>query len=96
MVALLRVIEATGAGEESATTVDGLLARETNTADLTDKDYCLSANGYYFRRDKRGLFPEIVAKLFKDRQDYKKLMIQSFGDEYVDKEEFKLKREIVF
>jgi len=59
------------------TTVDGLLARDINTADLVDKDYCMSANGYYFRRDKRGLFPEIVAKLFKDRQDYKKLMIEA-------------------
>jgi DNA polymerase elongation subunit (family B) len=38
-------------------------------------DHCMSANGYYFRTDKRGLFPEIVAKLFKDRQDYKKLML---------------------
>jgi DNA polymerase elongation subunit (family B) len=38
-------------------------------------DHCMSANGYYFRSDKKGLFPEIVAKLFQDRQDYKKLMI---------------------
>jgi DNA polymerase elongation subunit (family B) len=37
----------------------------------------MSANGYYFRTDKLGLFPEIVAKLFKDRQDYKKLMIEA-------------------
>ncbi len=38
-------------------------------------DHCMSANGFYFRRDKKGLFPEIVAKLFQDRQDYKKLML---------------------
>jgi len=40
-----------------------------------DIDHCMSANGYYFRRDKKGLFPEIVAKLFQDRQDYKKKML---------------------
>jgi DNA polymerase elongation subunit (family B) len=40
-------------------------------------DHCMSANGYYFRSDKKGLFPEIVAKLFQDRQDYKKLMLEA-------------------
>ena len=59
------------------TTVDRLLDREINTADLVDQDLAMSANGHTFRRDKTGLFPEIVAKLFKDRQDYKKLMIEA-------------------
>lgn len=59
------------------TTVDDLLSRKINTADLVDNDLAMSANGHTFRRDKMGLFPEIVAKLFKDRQDYKKLMIEA-------------------
>ena len=59
------------------TTVDNLLARKTNTADLVDADLAMSANGHTFTRGTRGLFPEIVAKLFKDRQDYKKLMIEA-------------------
>ena len=64
-------------GVSIPTTVDQLLTREINTADLVDNDLAMSANGYTFRRDKMGLFPEIVAKLFKDRQDYKKLMIEA-------------------
>lgn len=59
------------------TTVDALLDREINTADLVDQDLAMSANGHTFTRGRRGLFPEIVAKLFKDRQDYKKLMIEA-------------------
>ena len=59
------------------TTVDDLLSRKINTADLVDNDLAMSANGHTFKRDKLGLFPEIVAKLFKDRQDYKKLMIEA-------------------
>lgn len=58
------------AGSDMPAKVDRLLARN-----VKDIDHCMSANGYYFRTDKLGLFPEIVAKLFKDRQDYKKLMI---------------------
>ena len=60
------------AGSDMPAKVDRLLAR-----DVKDIDHCMSANGYYFRTDKLGLFPEIVAKLFKDRQDYKKLMIEA-------------------
>jgi DNA polymerase elongation subunit (family B) len=35
----------------------------------------MAANGYSYRRDKQGLFPEITQKLFDDRQKYKKLML---------------------
>jgi len=52
-------------------TVDSLLERkaEINT------EYAVASNGQTFRRDKQGLFPEIVSKFFDDRQKYKKLMI---------------------
>ena len=59
------------------TTVDRLLNREVDTSDLVDQDLAMSANGHTFTRNQPGLFPEIVAKLFKDRQDYKKLMIEA-------------------
>lgn len=58
------------AGADMPAKVDRLLAR-----DVKNIEHCMSANGYYFRTDKLGLFPEIVAKLFKDRQDYKKKML---------------------
>jgi DNA polymerase elongation subunit (family B) len=59
------------------TTVDGLLTKRYDTSDLVNKNYCMAANGHYFRRDKQGLMPEIVQKLFDDRQKYKKLMLEA-------------------
>jgi len=42
-----------------------------------DDTYSIAANGHMFKRDKQGLFPDIVSKLFSDRQKYKKLMIEA-------------------
>ena len=63
------VAEPIGLSEIMSEKVDKLLAKKI------DIEHCMSANGYYFRGDKKGLFPEIVAKLFQDRQDYKKKML---------------------
>jgi DNA polymerase elongation subunit (family B) len=52
-------------------TVDSLLERKT----VINTEYAVASNGQTFRRDKQGLFPEIVSKFFDDRQKYKKLMI---------------------
>lgn len=65
------IAEPIGLSDVMSEKVDKLMARKV------DIEHCMSANGYYFRHDKEGLFPEIVAKLFKDRQDYKKLMIEA-------------------
>jgi DNA polymerase elongation subunit (family B) len=55
--------------------VDTLLKKE-NILDMLKKDnLCITANGYRFRTDRQGIFPEIVQKLFDDRQKYKKLML---------------------
>ena len=69
------------------TTVDRLMKKEYNLQDLKDNNYCMSANGYSYTREKQGLFPEIVQKLFDDRQRYKKLMLtaQSKYEETKDK-----------
>jgi DNA polymerase elongation subunit (family B) len=80
-------------GVNIPTTVDDLLDRKINTADLVDHDLAMSANGYTFRRDKMGLFPEIVAKLFKDRQDYKTLMIEA-QKKYEDTKDAKYQNDI--
>jgi DNA polymerase elongation subunit (family B) len=63
--------EPIGYSDVMSAKVDRLLDRQVNI------EHCMSANGYYFRRDRRGLFPEVVAKLFKDRQDYKKKMLEA-------------------
>lgn len=63
------IAEPIGYSEIMSEKVDKLLAKQI------DIEHCMAANGFYYRKDKKGLFPEIVAKLFKDRQDYKKKMI---------------------
>jgi len=54
-----------------------LLGKDIDLDDLKDKNYCMTANGYCFSREKQGIFPEIVEKLFDDRKKYKKLMLEA-------------------
>jgi DNA polymerase elongation subunit (family B) len=53
------------------TTVSALLDKKENLSELKTDNHCMTANGYYFNRNKKGLFPEIVQKLFNDRVLYK-------------------------
>ena len=68
-------------------TVNTLLKREHLLDTLKDDNLCMTANGFKFKTDKQGIFPEIVQKLFDDRQKYKKLMLaaQSKYEETKDK-----------
>ena len=52
-----------------------LLDGSADLSELTAKEYCMASNGRMFKNDKQGIFPEIVQKLFDDRQKYKKLML---------------------
>lgn len=54
------------------TTVEGMV---NHAFDLPLDEYTMAANGHFYSRDRQGLFPEIVQKLFDDRQRYKKEMI---------------------
>jgi len=49
----------------------------------------MAANGYKFKTDKQGIFPEIVQKLFDDRQKYKKLMIAAQKEMQLIEEEIR-------
>lgn len=56
--------------------VDTLLEEQTDYKTwLNNKNLTMSANGYCFTREKQGLFPEIVEKIFTERVFYKKKMI---------------------
>ena len=57
------------------TNVEGLLKKEYTLDSLRDEEYCMTANGYCYRTNKLGFFPEIVERMFQERQDYKKQMI---------------------
>ena len=54
-------------------TVDGMLERQ----EIGTLKGAMAANGTQYRKDKLGLFPEVVDKFFQDRQKYKKLMIEA-------------------
>jgi len=58
-------------------TVNSLISKDHTLDSLREDNLCMTANGYRFKTDKQGIFPEIVQKLFDDRQKYKKLMISA-------------------
>ena len=51
-------------------------------------EHCMAGTGQYFNRTQRGLFPELVDKLYNERKEYKKQMlsveqkIQDVGSSY--------------
>ena len=41
------------------------------------KEYCMTPNGAFFRKDKRGFLPEIMETMYNDRTKYKRLMLEA-------------------
>jgi len=70
-------------------TVNTLLNKEHHLDSLKKDNLCMAANGYKFKTDKQGIFPEIVQKLFDDRQKYKKLMIAAQKEMQLIEEEIR-------
>jgi len=60
-------------GMRKQVTVDGLL--EGN--DSADGEYCMTANGQYFRKDIQGFLPEMMQRMYDDRVLYKNKMIDA-------------------
>ncbi len=73
--------------------IQKLLDREVNTVDLVDKDYTMTANGQCFRRDTKGIFPELIEFYFSERQSAKKAMLQA-QSKYEETKDPKLQSEI--
>ena len=40
-------------------------------------EHCMTPNGAFFRKDKRGFLPELMETMYNDRTKYKKLMLQA-------------------
>ena len=60
--------------------IQKLIDREFNTTELDRNNYSMAANGQCFRRDKKGIFPELIEFYFAERQKAKKLMLQAQTD----------------
>jgi DNA polymerase elongation subunit (family B) len=53
--------------------VERVIHKQVNFGNLENK--CVTANGCLYDKTKRGIFPELVEKIFNDRQIFKKKML---------------------
>ena len=76
-------------GRHTSISIDSLLDGEYQA----QGQYCMAANGHYFKRDKQGFLPAMMQRMYDDRSLYKKKMIeaQKAYEKETDKER---KREI--
>ena len=59
-------------------------------ADLSlDEDYAIAANGAMYRKDEVGFMPELVTRIYNERKEYKKTMLQKKQELVNIKEELK-------
>ena len=56
-------------------------------------DHCMTPNGAFFRKDKRGFLPEIMETMYNDRTKYKRLLLET-QQEYENTKDPKLLKDI--
>ena len=56
---------------------DGLVDKILEGKVKNDTQYCMTPNGAFFRKDKRGFLPEIMETMYNDRTKYKRLMLET-------------------
>ena len=60
-------------GSHTSISIDNLL----NSEYQAQGEYCMAANGHYFKRDKQGFLPAMMQRMYDDRSLYKKKMIEA-------------------
>ena len=75
------------------TSVDKLLAKEVDLQEVYDNDYAMAANGWCFRRDKKGLLPTQMQLYYDKRVIYKKEMLKA-KQEYANTKDVKWQKEV--
>lgn len=73
--------------------VDGLLEQKCDLSQAHDNDFAVAANGWCFRRDKRGLLPTLMQLYYDRRVIYKKEMLKA-KQEYANSGDAKWQMEI--
>ena len=73
-------------------TVESLLSKQFETDSLPE-DVSLTANGWCYTKEKTGIFPELMHKMYSDRSRYKKEMLV-IEQEYEETKEKLLLKEI--
>ena len=78
-----------GGGEPAEGMVDKILdGKMVNTT-----EYCMTPNGAFFRKDKKGFLPEIMEKMYNERVKYKRLLLEA-EQKYEDTKDPKLLKDI--
>jgi DNA polymerase elongation subunit (family B) len=62
-----------GGGEPAEGMVDKILDGKMIYA----TEYCMTPNGAFFRKDKKGFMPELMESVYNERVKYKKLMLEA-------------------
>jgi len=57
--------------------IERLLKRDVNTKNIHEDDLTMTANGQCFRKDVKGIFPQLIEFYFDKRQKAKKLMLDA-------------------
>ena len=73
--------------------VDGLVDKILEGKAKNTAPHCMTPNGAFFRKDKRGFLPELMENMYNDRVKYKKLMLQA-QQEYEDTKDRSLLKDI--
>ena len=72
---------------------DGLVNKILEGKITNKTKHCMTPNGAFFRKDKRGFLPELMENMYNDRVKYKKLMLQA-EQEYENTKDKKLLKDI--
>ena len=57
--------------------VEGMVDKILDGKVKNTTEYSMTPNGAFFRKDKRGFLPELMEKIYNDRVQYKKLMLEA-------------------
>ena len=57
--------------------MDGLVDKILEGKARNTTTHCMTPNGAFFRKDKRGFLPELMENMYNDRVKYKRLMLQA-------------------
>jgi len=57
--------------------VEGMVDKILDGKVSNDTEYCMTPNGAFFRKDKRGFLPELMEGMYNDRVKYKRLMLDA-------------------
>ena len=72
---------------------DGLVDKILAGKAKNNTEYCMTPNGAFFRKDKRGFLPEMMENMYNDRTKYKRLMLEA-KQKYEDTKDPQLLKDI--